>query len=832
MDPERGKKVGNCYHCGQQIPSDAAYGVDILGTYREMCCPACSAVARAIVNGGNERFYDQRTSLSDTAEALSAEDFDIYDSVELRDRFVRDLEDDRQETTVTITNIHCGACLWLIEKSIVKLPGVESVSVNYATRRAHVVWCNHQSSLKSILIAFKGIGYDAFPYEFGNVAPGLQRSKDRQLRRMGISGVLAMQIMMITVALYFGKSSGMATQYKQFFEWVSMLLVLPIVFYCAQPFFVAAWAGIRHGHAVIDLPVVTGISIAFAASIWATITGMGDTYYEAIAMFVFLLLTTRYYEFSVRERGIDAIAHLQHSLPTTANRVLSNGASETVPATRLTPGDVVIVSPGQRVPVDGLVIEGTAKVDESIISGESNPVSRGPGSAIVGGSICIDGVVRSEVTKPFAESTISNIARLAEQAQSEKPHLASVVDRIAVFFVIGLGLVTAAVAWYCWMYAPERLLSTVIAVIVIACPCALSLATPAALSAYLTSLIKRGIVPLTSSGLERLSQVDRVVFDKTGTLTLGELRLRQIDVYGDIDQNAVLEIASALELASSDHPVARALNRETVACPRHAEQLEFTSGSGVQGRVDGELYRLGSRDFATRSLGDDTKKFLSIGRNHAGHVTECFLANDNQLLAVLSFSDKLRSDAGVIVDQLTSMGIQVSILSGDQNRTVKHVAEELGIDDYMGEATPQQKLDRVNHYQNRGERVVAVGDGLNDAPLLSAAATGIAMGSGVDLVRVSGDIVLVNSRLSDLLVLIKQAHRTQKVIKQNFMWAIGYNILALPLGISGLVAPWAAVLGMSLSSAVVVANSIRLAKCPQDELATVAESDTERMAFA
>lgn len=823
----------DCYHCGLAIPRGTNYGLNVLGGYRAVCCPGCQTVAQAIVNGGYDNFYRKRTNLSQNPETGLAQDLDLFENPEVLSRFVRAPDENTREATLTVTGINCGACLWLIESCIAEQPGIDSVLVNYTTRRALVKWDKAKTSLKEILSAFRAIGFDANPYEFRHSAASLQREKDQQIRRIGISGVLGMQVMMIAVALYFGRASGIAESYERFFEWISLLLVLPIVLYCAQPFFAGAWRGMLYRQSSIDIPVSLGITIAFAASVWATVTGSGDTYFEAVSMFVFLLLGTRYFELTARERGLDAIAHIQNRMSGTAHRIGEDNNVLKISATQLHIGDLVLVGIGECIPTDGVVVEGETRVDESIISGESKPIKKFTGSTVVGGSVNIAKAVKVRVSRAHADSTISTIARLAERAQSTKPPVVRLVDRIAMGFVVGLVVVAALVTVYCWWYAPDRLIYTVISVLVIACPCALSLATPAALSASVGALTRRGIVLLNGDSLEKLTQIGRVVFDKTGTLTEGALELIDVRVYRGASREDVVSIANTLEVASSSHPVAQALAKEAGGSDyKISENLEYSVGGGVCGTIQSRRYCLGSPRFLREKFNKAWHLEQPPRTTDGGPVTSCILADDQGMLACFTFADRLRPGAKELIDELTRTNVPASILSGDRSTAVAHVAQSLGIGEYHAHMSPQEKLDRLSHYQDGGQLVLAVGDGVNDAPLLSAAAVSVAMGCGADLARVTGDVVLINSRLSDLGMLIGQARRTRAVIMQNFAWAIGYNLLALPLGILGLVPPWVAVIGMSLSSLLVVVNALRLSGRGAVPAAGGEEPAEDSMAFA
>ncbi len=805
------KASEGCYHCGLNIPHAGRYVVNILGRPRPVCCPGCQAVAQAIVDGGLERFYDKRTAKSLNPETQTQLDSTIFETPEIQSKFIRSLNNDRNEVTLRITGINCGACMWLIESRIAQLPGVESVTVNYSTRRALVTWNRNETELKNILAAFAHIGFTAHPFALGQQAEFVQKERDRQIRAIGLSAVLGMQIMMIAVALYFGKSSGISPSYEYFFKWISMLLALPIVVYCAQSFFLGAWRSIVHRQPSIDIPVAIAILLAFTASAWATASGSGDTYFEAVAMFVFLLLSVRYFEFIARERGLDAVSHLYNSLPALAQRIDADGLTK-VSATQLETDDQVWVGAGEIIPADAVVISGRCVVDESVISGESQAIEKSIGSELLGGSVNLDDAITIRVVRPYDHSVISTIAHLAERAQSAKPRFVKLVDRIANWFVVGLVLIASAVAVFCWFYEPSRLLSTVIAVLVIACPCALSLATPAAITASVGTLTRKGIVLLEPDAMEKLTTVTHIVFDKTGTLTRGDMKLERIQTLKQIEEREALNMACALE-ASSSHPIARALaaaqaaDAQSVKSPP-VEKLNHTSGGGVSGLIAGRRYFFGSPRFIHEETGNSLASAgtVDMRRNRTCSV----LANDTEMLASFYFSDELRPEAKAVVKRLLATGATASILSGDRGEVVEQVAKDLNVTDYHAQLAPREKLKILRSRQAEGEVVLALGDGLNDAPILAAAAIGVAMGSGADLTQITGDAVLMNNRLTDLELLLTQANKTRRIIRQNFAWALSYNLLALPLGILGLVPPWLAVIGMSLSSLLVVINALRL----------------------
>lgn len=770
-----------------------------------MCCHGCEAVARTIVDAGYSDFYRRRPAKPFVrAEAVPAF-LSVYDNPGVQAKYAEVDPGNRTDGPVKripliIAGITCSACAWLIERRLKETPGIVDVNVNYSTHRAAVSWRPDLLKLSEILVRIQQIGYRAQPYD-----PAAHEELDRResrsfLLRIGVAGALGMQVMMIATAMYFGDSGGIEPGYRGLFRWLSLFLTLPIVAYCAFPFFRGALRDLRNATLGMDVPVSLGLAVAFSGSAWATWTGAGSVYYESVAMFVFLLLCARFLEARARHRSVAAIEALSRSLPDLAERRDRKGNWQAVPASELTVGDLVRVRPGNGFPADGIVHEGVTSANESLLSGESIPVEKSTGTRVLAGSVNVEQPVVVRVTHPHSDSVISQIILMTERAQSCKPALARAADRAAAWFIAAVLVVAAAAGAYWLSIGNPNWLAVVVSILVVTCPCALSLATPAALTSAVNALTRQSVVPVSSGALETLARVNTIVLDKTGTLTEGRLSVTDVACLDGVSRDRVLELAAALN-RSSRHPVARAIctrwNRSVpeVADPGH-------DAGGVSGTVDGTRYHIGNARYVAAHVGE-VPEAVTAG-------TCAWLADGARVLARIDLEDRVRPDAPAMLDSLASAGIDVHLYSGDRSPAVGALAGSLGIDQWQGDMTPSGKLSSLRALQEKGRRVAAVGDGTNDAPFLSAADVSISMGGGADLARVSADIVLMTDSLLGIPETLGVARRARSVIRQNLSWAVGYNLLAVPAAALGAVPPWLAAIGMSLSSLLVVSNAMRL----------------------
>ncbi|HHB92404.1 MAG TPA: cation-translocating P-type ATPase, partial [Thioploca sp.] len=710
----------------------------------------------------------------------------------------------------------CAACIWLNEKHLRTLNGIIDVQINYSTHRARIKWDDLVLKLSQILQAVTDIGYIAHPYDPTRQQEVLERERKQQLKRIGIAGVLGIQVMMFSIALYAGNWYGMATEFKSLFHWLNLILTMPIMFYCAEPFFKTAWRDITHGQLGMDVPIAIALSLAFLGSIHAIFYG-GHVYFDSITMFVFFLLTGRYFELQARQRGARAADNLVHLVPTMATRLLKNGIEEElVLVADLEIGDKLLIRPGENIPADGIVLTGKSKVDESLLTGESNPITKNIGQKLIAGTVNIDSPLQMQVNKIGTDTVLSYILRLLEMAQTEKPTITQLADRVASWFVFGVLLFAIGVAIYWWNVSPEIWLTTTIAVLVVTCPCALSLATPTAITAATSNLTQVGLLISRGHALESLARATHFVFDKTGTLTKGRLNLLVTHTFTDFNQTECLQYAATLEY-HSEHPIAQAFKSKT-SYFMEANNVINHPGAGMQGLINDEYYFIGSPNFIMKmtglSIGSQLLKTLQKNGNTLVLLAKIRSNNSNiktpKLMAVFMLNDEIRAGAKELIQALIRQGKSVSLLSGDNVSSVKRVATEVGIKTTGASLTPADKLRMVKDLQAKGEIVAMIGDGVNDAPVLAQAQVSIAMGNGTQIARTSADMILLTEQLPNLLIGINTAHRTLQIIRQNIIWAIGYNLLALPAAAVGLIAPWMAAIGMSLSSLLVVVNALRL----------------------
>ncbi|WP_336354224.1 heavy metal translocating P-type ATPase [Pseudomonas atacamensis] len=804
-----------CYHCALPVPSGSRFTAVVLGQAREFCCPGCQAVAEAIVAGGLESYYQHRSEASANPEALPvqlSDELALYDRADVQQPFVRH-EGDLAETTLLMEGISCAACGWLIEKHLRTLPAVAEARLNLSNHRLHVRWADAQLPLSQILAELRHIGYAAHPYQADRASEQLASENRLALRQLGVAGLLWFQAMMATMATWPEFNIDLSPELHTILRWVALFLTTPIVFYSCAPFFKGAMRDLRTRHLTMDVSVSLAIGSAYIAGIWTSITGVGELYFDAVGMFALFLLAGRYLERRARERTAAATAQLVNLLPASCLRLDSDGQSERILLSELRVGERILVQPGSILPADGKIIDGQSSIDESLLTGEYLPQPRTLGDAVTAGTLNVEGALTVEVQALGQDTRLSAIVRLLDRAQAEKPRLAEIADRAAQWFLL-LSLIAAAVIgllW--WQLDSSRAFWIVLAMLVATCPCALSLATPTALTAATGTLHKLGLLLTRGHVLEGLNQIDTVIFDKTGTLTEGRLVLRSIRPLGRLDSEQCLSLAAALE-NRSEHPIARAFGRAPLA----AEDVHSTAGLGLEGVVGEQRLRIGQAEFACALSG----AALPSMPDEAGQWL--LLADTHGPLAWLVLDDRLRDDAPALLAACKARGWRTLLLSGDSSPMVASVAAELGIDEARGGLRPDDKLQVLQQLHKEGRKVLMLGDGVNDVPVLAAADISVAMGSATDLAKTSADAVLLSNRLDALVQAFTLARRTRRVIIENLLWAALYNGLMLPFAALGWITPvWAAV-GMSISSLTVVLNALRLTRLPS---APAASSPTQ-----
>ncbi|PID46239.1 MAG: copper-translocating P-type ATPase [Proteobacteria bacterium] len=818
-----------CYHCGLPL-NGADFHIVIDGKPRPMCCLGCQAVAQAIVENGLDDFYRYRTEPSPKSEILIPDELQqlrIYDNEAVQQSFVRVAEDETAEASLIIEGIVCAACVWLIEHHLQAIPGIVSLQVNLTTHRAIVKWDKRQLLLSDILSKIRSIGYQAYPFDAGRLQSLHDGEQKQSLRRIVISGIGMMQVMMTALALYIG-GDAIGESSQQMLRWAGLIITTPVVIFASSAFFKSAWRELKRRRLGMDVPVSLAIIATFFASVWATLSGTGEVYFDSVTMFTFFLLLGRHLEMSARHRAGRVADELVRLLPATATRLDEGNQQTIVSVSELQIGDHVLIKPGETIPADGVVFDGQSSVNEAMLSGESIPVLKSSGDHLNGGTVNIESPLHMEVQAVGESTVLSSIIRLLDRAQMEKPPIAKLADSVAAWFVLGILLLAAVVftAWY--FHDAERAFWVTISVLVVTCPCALSLATPVALTTATSSLTRMGLLTTRGHSLEGLSHVSDIVFDKTGTLTTGQLLLCQQKAFvsgsGFDNEADILALAAGLE-STSEHPVSKAILGAS-GYVLEVTQVQNIPGFGVEGYYQGQRYRIGTERFVLEWLDRDAFQAQLSGAGSSGLGTLnaadntkidagivnniVYLASERQLLAVYQLQDQLRDDAFDCVQSLHQQGYRTTVLSGDKEAVVSSLAATLGIDQSIAEQLPSQKLAYLKQLQSAGATVMMVGDGVNDAPVLAGADVSVAMGEGSQLAQVTSDMVLMSNKLSTLPEAMRMAQKTRHVIWQNLAWAIAYNLLAIPLAALGVLAPWVAAIGMSFSSLVVVLNALRL----------------------
>lgn len=789
-----------------------------------MCCPGCQAVAMAIVDGGLENFYRFRTenNLRPEAASLEHEKWKIYDLPEVQADFVIELDAQLHQANLLLEGISCAACSWLIETHLKKNPAVKSVVVNISNHRCTLVWHTQVDGvpqhLSDLLMMLADIGYRPSPATDEQQQEFIKKENRAALFRLGVAGFAMMQTMMVAVGMYTGATDA----WLEFLRWQSLLVATPVVFFSCWPFFKSAWRSVQSRHLIMDVPVALALGLAYVASAWGTVFSVGEVYFESISMFAFFLLLGRYIEMRARHRNRLAFGNLAQLMPLTACCLTEeNGKTceQQQPLKLLQIGTRVLVKAGETFPCDGRVESGVSSAVEAVLTGESNPVAKRAGDTVIAGTLNSDSPLVIRVTATGAATQLSAIERLAAQAADEKPSQVTMADKIARFFIARLLVVCACVFAFWWWYEPARALWVTLSVLVVTCPCALALAMPAALSATTANLRQQGFLVARGHVIETLTAITRVIFDKTGTLTKGQFTVERIvlcrTTENAFDRDRCLALAAALEVNSS-HPLAVAFAPWQQVY--RALDIQQVTAAGVSGVIDGNLYRLGTVEFVSDLFDDELLGDALLDKKSAQVLLTLpdneklwlLLGDAHGPLAWFALVDEIRPGARALVQALQHEGIAVELLSGDQSGAVANLAQHLGISEFIAGAKPDDKLWHLLAAQQRGDKVLMLGDGINDVPILSGADISVAMASASDLAQTRADAVLLNERLLVLFNAIVLARATQRIIKQNLRFSLTYNLLALPLAAAGWVAPWQAAIGMTASSLIVIFNSLRL----------------------
>ncbi|MEN8214061.1 MAG: heavy metal translocating P-type ATPase [Pseudomonadota bacterium] len=813
-------EADQCFHCALPIPAGERVTAEIDGSAHDFCCHGCKAVCETIYATGLEGFYKRTPDGTQLAPPPPPpKDLALYDMDEVQDEFVDSLGEVR-DIHLLVEGIHCAACIWLIEHSLHAMPGVIEARANLTARRLHVKWDNSVTRLSRILQRLSEIGYAAVPYDPETAEGSLNRSNRQLLYRMAFAGFAMMNLLWISIALYSGADRG---EFRTMFHWVGFALATPTLLYSGGPFFRGAWSGLRHLHLGMDLPIAIGAAITYLYSLYVTIspTTQGEVYYDTVVNFLFVILVGRYLEAISKRQAVASTQRLLELQPRVAT-VMRGGEEQIVPIRSVLIGEEVLVKPGERIPVDGVVVRGSSNVDEAMLSGESEPVSKGPGDQLSAGTINTHGALHLRVNSLLKDTALGRIIRLVEEAQASKAPIQCVADQVVPWFVAAtLGIATAT--FFLWVGTDfDKALMAATAVLIITCPCAFGLATPMAIAVASGLGARHGILVRNGEVLERFSAIDHIVFDKTGTLTKGAMSVTAVSMAdcawqaGETMPPGVEALLSRLAAVErySEHPLAAAIVEAAGSGRDEMESGSFINqpGFGVGGRVSGRQLYAGTAVWMDHNGIERLNSLESAAaRLDRQGVSSLRVAVDGREVALIAVEDPLREDAQALIDRLKEDAVRVTLLSGDRQQTAEAIARRLGGGmDVIAEVLPEEKDRVIAQLQADGGQVAMVGDGVNDAPALVRADVGIALGSGTDVSIASADIVLMSSELEKVALASALSRRTLRTIRQNIGISITYNIIMVPLAVAALITPLVAAISMPVSSLLVIGNAARI----------------------
>lgn len=795
-----------CFHCKNPITGNRI-SLETHNNDRFFCCNGCLNVYKLLSDEGFLSFYNKKGDipLSIFPEDLPEKLEETYNEEHLKE-FIYD-ENGLKRISLIIEGITCSACVWVIEKFAGKINGIKSFRISHTTHKGVVLWESGKVKLAEIIKQILKLGYKVHIYYPSIHAEKRKKYENDLLIRLGTAFFLMMNIMIISAGLYAGYFQGISKSYKNIFHYFLLLLSTPVVFYSGFPLILGAYNSLKQKSINMDLLVSFGVLSAYIFSIGVTLAGKGEVYFETASAIVFFVLTGKYIEARIKTGGGDFSEKLLRTSPREAVKLV-NGKEERIPAFAVEIGDILKVKASETVPADGLIIEGSSHFDESFLTGESKPVKKGLNDEIYSGATSIDGSVLIKVTKKTKDMLISRILRLVEEAELFKAPVERFADRVSGYFTFSVIFIFMGVVifWYFYSGSGEKALLNGISLLVISCPCALGLATPTAIHACIVEAASKGIIIKSGEIVEKLSKVNKVYFDKTGTITKGEIEILDIIPLGELSKDEIIQISASLE-ANSRHPISRAFKNCNVL--QDIQDFREFSGKGVTGKISGKIYFLGNRIFISENCLNHS--FTESDR-HSSPESYLFLSDESKVIGIISIGDKIRKDSWQVIEKLKEMGLSTCILSGDTRNAVRKIAESLKIEEYRWEMLPEEKLTYLQNAGKKGDNILMVGDGINDAPSLKYADVGIAVSSAVDKAIEISDVILTKNNLHLLVDTLSISKRGFRTIKQNLVFASVYNIMAIPLAAAGLLVPVISAVAMILSSITVVANSARIRK--------------------
>ena len=818
-----------CFHCQLPLPEKGIIQATINKHEHLFCCNGCKSVCETIFQAGLDGFYKRTPENGVLAPPPELpKDISFYDLDVIQEEYIHELGESR-EINLLVEGIHCAACVWLIEHTLKSMPGVIKAAVNLSGKRLFVEWDNSRLQLSKILQSLGKIGYSAVPFDPEAAEGALQRQNRSLLYRMAFAGFAMMNLLWISIALYSGADKG---EFREMFHWIGFGIATPTLLYSGFPFFKGAWTGLRNLHLGMDLPIAIGATITYLYSVYVTVSNVsvGEVYFDTVVNFIFVILVGRYLEAISKRQAVASTQRLLDLQPRVAI-VLRDGEEAIVPIRSVKPGEVVLVKPGDKIPVDALILEGQSTVDEAMLTGEFEPITKLQGDHVSAGTINGHGMLKIQVEAVLKDTALGRIICLVEEAQASKAPIQRVADRIVPWFVLAtLGLATLTFIW--WLESDfELALMAATSVLIITCPCAFGLATPMSIAVASGLGARHGILVKNGAVLESLSSIDHFVFDKTGTLTEGRMTVSAIyssmghwrPPGSDSKSEMVIptEIKNLFEFIGpaerySEHPVAQAIlecisiSGVTIDAERATEFVN-RPGYGIKAEVGGKVVLAGTSAWLEQHQVCRNKMFeQKVQELDEQGVGSLCCAIDGHEVAIIGIEDQIRSDASALVDALKHDAIRLTLLSGDRQRTAEMIAERLGGMEVIAEVLPEDKDKTIADLQRQGGRVAMVGDGVNDAPALVRSDVGISLGSGTDVSIASSDIVLMSNELAKVRLAAALSRRTLRTIRQNIAISILYNLIMVPLAMSAMITPLVAAIAMPISSLLVIGNAARI----------------------
>lgn len=787
-----------CTHCHLEFEES----VMIHDNEHYFCCKGCQGVYHLLSDEGLDGFYEKAGNVTLTPPTSQFEDSSNFNAPAFYDKFVKVNEDGFSEVSLIIEGIHCSACVWLNEKALHKMEGVIEASINFTNNKAIIVWADHIVKLSEIIDMIRAIGYNAFPYDASIQEAHANRERKDYYLRMAVAIFASMNIMWIAVAQYAGYFSGITQEVKTILNIAEGILATPVLFYSGWIFFRGAYFGLKTKVVNMDILVATGASLTYIYSLYITVMQNGEAYFDSVSMIITFVLIGKFLEVLSKKNAADTLDILGNHLPSEVNIVKDNSIIS-CKLTDVSVGDTVVVSSGEKVLLDGEIIKGSGSFDESNLTGESEPIYKEMGDSVISGTVSIDADIHLRASKDFQHSTLSNLVQLLESAINKKPKIEQLANKLSEYFstvILLLSFVTFAVWWF-WPHSFEVSFMVGISVIIIACPCALALATPVATLVGLSLGAKRGILFKEAAQLETMAKVDTLVLDKTGTITVGKPEVINEHIYQEFDVELLYSLVK-----SSNHPIASGIEKYLRA--KHENISDIIFDEFIQIPACG----ISAKKSALEIHGGNLKLMHNnqIEIEFRSDNTLFYFAIDKKLLAVYELSDKIKEGAKELIANLSARGIETVMLTGDNQRAASRVADEIGIKSLYFEQTAEDKSEYISRLHSDNKTVVMVGDGVNDILALARADIGIVMGSGSDIAVDVSDVVLLNDSLKSLEDAFKISRTTFSLIKQNLGISLVYNAVTIPLAMAGYVIPLVAAISMSVSSLLVVGNSMRI----------------------